>query len=161
MRMKLARAAAILLLGGVLGAPVGADVIGEGVNTVRCTEEGDIELPKKMSFEQMILSDHFATLGQMALTVWVHYEEEPGGKGKVIATATQIKPDATEIKLGRVTAKLKGGEGDKLKVVDAVIEPGDRIRWQAKLKGLPDLKLELGGCWELNLAVYVADEVPT
>lgn len=160
MRKMLVRVAALLLLGGVLGTPAGADVIGEGVTTVRCTEESDIELPKKMSFEQMVLSDHFATLGKVALSVWFHYDEEPAGAGKVIATATQIKPDATEIKLGKVTVKLKGNDGDKIKIVDAVIEPGDLIRWQAKLKRLPDLKLELGGCWELNLAVYMADEIP-
>ena len=160
MRMKPARAAALVLLGGVLGAPTGADVIGEGIQTVRCTEASDIGLPKKMSFEQKVLSEHFATLGRVGLTVWVQYDEDPGGKGKIIATATQIKPDATEIKLGKVTAKLAGGEGDGLGIVDAVIESGDFIRWQAKLKGLPDLKRDIGGCWELDLSLYVADEVP-
>lgn len=141
-------------------ASVQAVVIGEGLTAVRCTEGRDVKLPKKLEFVQMILSDHFATLGKVGLAVDVSYEDESVGKGKVIATAFKVQPDATEAKLAKLVDKIKTGEAEKLKIVDATLEPGDRVRWLVKLKGLPDLGAMPERCWDLTLTVFVADQIP-
>lgn len=142
-------------------APIGAETIGEGVETVRCSDGEDLELPKKLEFLQTVLSDHFSTLGQVGLVAIASYDDESVSKGKIVATAFRVAPDAAEIKLGKLVAKMKNGEAEKIKVVDGVVEPGDRIRWIVKLKGLPALDALLEGCWNLELILFVSDEVPS
>jgi protein-disulfide isomerase len=151
----------VTILAAAMGwcPPASADVVGEGVDTVRCTETADIELPRKLELVQTILSDHFSELGRVGLVVNLAYDEAEVSKGKVIATAVQIKPDESEIALGKVVARVRNGESEKIKIVAAVIEPGDRIRWRLKLKKLPRLEADLEDCWSLNVAIYVADEV--
>ena len=151
---------AVMVTGMLHVASVQAVVIGEGLTAVRCTEGSDVKLPKKLEFVQMVLSDHFATLGMVGLAVDVSYEDESVAKGKVIATAFLVKPEATEAKLAKLVAKIKTGEAEKLKIVDATIEPGDQVRWVVKLKGLPDLGSMPERCWDLTLTVFVADQIP-
>jgi len=149
-----------LSVGAIFIPPAAAEVIGEGVDTVRCTESADIELPRKLELLQSVLTGHFSRLGFVGLVVNAEYEEREVSRGKAIVSAVQVKPDGTEIALGKLVAKMKGSETEKVKMVEAVIEPGDQVRWRIKLKGMPKLEAELDECWFLSVAVFVADELP-
>jgi len=160
MRLQVAAATVILAMMIGFAPPAQAEVIVEGVSALRCSEGSKVKLPKKMHFRQNVLVNHFEKLDQVALVVLVSYEDrEQLNKGKVIATATLIKPDGTRTKLGSATAKIKRGEGEKIKIVNEIVENGDAIEWTAKLKSMPKVEPP-SECWELELAVAVADDIP-
>jgi len=160
MRLRVAAAAMILIMTVGFDPPAQADVVLEAVTALRCSEGSKVKLPKKMRFQQNVLVKQFEKSDQVALVVITGYEDREGlNKGKVIATATMIKPDGTRTKLGSATAKIKGGEGEKIKIINKIVEQGDVIEWTAKLKSLPKLEPP-SECWELQLGVAVADEIP-
>ena len=114
-----------------------------------------------MEFLQTVVVSDFEALDSVALVVFGGFGDEGStrNKGKITANASLLKPDETEIKLGKLKAKVRDGELERVKIVDANIAPGDLVHWKVKAKGMPMLSAELGECWELELLVGVADEI--
>lgn len=160
MRLRVAAAAVILALMVDFSPPASAEVIVEAVTALRCSEGSKVKLPKKMRFQQNVLVKEFEDRDQVALVVIVGYEDRANlNKGKVIANATLVKPDGTRMKLGSATARIREGEGEKIKIINRIVEQGDVIEWLAKLKKLPKLEPP-SECWELQLGLAVADDIP-
>lgn len=152
-----------LLMAGVLAPflalPVGADIVGEGVTALRCSESDDITMPKKMEFMQAVLSDDFEGYDQVALLVEAEYAEAVEvNRGQIVATVFLVKADGGETRLGKLKAKIRDSEASAFKVVDAQIEAGDFLNWKIKTKSLPPLLSELEDCLNFYFIVAVADE---
>lgn len=141
--------------------PAGAEVVGEGVSTLRCSEGVDLELPKRIELIQTLAGDQFTTHEEVFLFLDSEFAEltEAGG-GKITATVFHHKANGASAKLGRFKAKLDEearAEGDKK--VAATLEKGDRLEWKIKLTGMPRVRGDLEDCWDLSLFVVVGDDL--
>jgi len=148
----------ILILSGLaltlsLVSVAQADVVLEGVHAARCNESDVLRLPRKMTLYQTIAGADFEAFESVSLILWTGFTDRFDlNEGKVIATATQIKADGTEIRLGRLARPFKNGQANKEKAVAALLEPGDLIVWDLKLKQLPPLEIFLE-CWLVELDI--------
>lgn len=156
-RAWMGTALALLLASGV---PALADVVGEGVSVLRCTEENDIGLPRRMELTQTISSEGFASYERTGLLVDVDYNDQSVDGGKVIATAYRLGADSAQTKLGKLTARIRAGEVEKFRIANVGLRAGDTILWKVRLKNMPELDAQREMCWELTLTVLVAEEIP-
>lgn len=160
MKLRVVAGVACLMVIAGLGPSVRADVIVEAVTALRCSEGSKVKLPRKMRFQQNVLTKQFEDRDQIAIVVITGYEDRQSlNKEKVVASAMLVKPDSTRTKLGSATAKIREGEGEKIKIINRIVEQGDVIEWLAKLKKLPELEPP-EECWQLQLGVAAADELP-
>jgi hypothetical protein len=137
-----------------------ADILGEGIDALRCNDQESLRIPRKMNLLQTIMSDDMEGFDFIAVGVLSEYD---GGRninqGKIIATAHQIRSNGSETMLAKVTARMRNGTAENLRIFPGSIEQGDQIRWNLKLKKLPALTGELG-CWDLRLVIAVANQIP-
>lgn len=161
MTLRRALFSGVLALAIVLPVPAGADVIGEGVSALRCAEDADVSIPKRLEFMQAVLTDDFESYDRVALFVVAEYADAIDvNRGQIIATVFLIKADETQSKIGKVKAKIRDGEVEKLKLFDANIEQGDFLHWKVKTKRMEKLSAEFEDCINFYFTLAVADEAP-